>query len=121
MVYGFKRTCNINDVIRSMFEEKSKATISSCPLENIKSTDPTMFPPCKVIIEQQTKSAWFIANLYKTAAEAYPAIKHATTDFGWKLDKNHEYLLVIWSKDDQIPPQLELTNVEIDTEKVWMK
>ena len=121
MVYGFKRTCNINDVIRSMFEEKSKATISSCPLENIKSTDPTMFPPCKVIIEQQTKSAWFIANLYKTAVEAYPAIKHATTDFGWKLDKNHEYLLVIWSKDDQIPPQLELTNVEIDTEKVWMK
>ena len=37
-----------------MFREKSKATINSCPLKNIKSVDPTMFPQCKVILEQQT-------------------------------------------------------------------
>ena len=52
IIYGFKRTCKINDVIKSMSEEKSKTTISSRPLESIKSVDPTMFPPCKVILEQ---------------------------------------------------------------------
>ena len=77
-MYGFKRTCKINDVIKSMFEEKSKPTISSHPLANIKSIDPTMFPPCKVILEQQTKRAQFIAHLYKRAVEAYPAITPLT-------------------------------------------
>ena len=32
IMYGFKRTCKINDVIKSMFEEKSKPTITSRPL-----------------------------------------------------------------------------------------
>ena len=92
IMYGFKRTCKINDVIKSMFEEKSRPTISSRPLENIKSMDPTMFPPCKVFLEEQTKRAWFIAHIYKTAVEAYPAINHTPIDFGWELDENHEYL-----------------------------
>ena len=52
IMYEFKRTCNINGVIKSMFEEKSKPTISLCPLEDINFIDPTMFPLCKVIIEQ---------------------------------------------------------------------
>ena len=71
IMYGFYRACNINHVIKSMFEEKSKPTISSRSLENIKSIDPIMFPPCKDTLEQQTKRAWFIAHLYKTAVEAY--------------------------------------------------
>ena len=94
IMYGFIRTCKNNDVIKSMFEEKSKPTISSCPLENIKSIDPTMFPPCKVLLEQQTKRAWFIAHLYKRAVETYPAINHTPIDFGLEPDENHEYLQV---------------------------
>ena len=94
IMYGFIRTCKNNDVIKSMFEEKSKPTISTCPLENIKSIDPTMFPPCKVLLEQQTKRAWFIAHLYKTAVETYPAINHTPIDFGLEPDESHEYLQV---------------------------
>ena len=45
IMYGFKRTCKINDLIKSMFEEKSKPTISSHPLEKIKSMDINLFPP----------------------------------------------------------------------------
>ena len=116
-MYGFKRTCKINDVIKSMFEEKSKPTISSRPLANIKSIDPTMFPPCKVILEQQTKRAWFIDHLYKTSVEAYPAINHTPTDFGWGLDENNEYLQVKWYESDQVPPQLEFTDTYIDIEE----
>ena len=113
-MYGFKRACNINDVIKSMFEEKPKPTISSHLLANIKSIDTTMFPPWKVILEQQTKRAWFIAHLYKTAVEAYPAINHTPIDFGWELDENNEYLQVKWFEGDQVPPQLELTDTDID-------
>ena len=40
IMYGFKRTCNINDVIKSMLEKKSKPTIGSRRLKNIKSRDP---------------------------------------------------------------------------------
>ena len=88
IMYGFKRTCKINDVIKSMFEEKSKTTISSRPLENTKSVDPTMFPPCKVILEQQTLNVpgSSLIHLYKTAVEAYPAISHTPIDFDRKLD-----------------------------------
>ena len=89
---------------KSMFEEKSKPTISSRPLENLKSIDPTMFPPCKVILEQQTKRAWFITHLYKTVVETYPAFNHTPINFGWELDKNHEYLQVKWFEGDQVPP-----------------
>ena len=64
------------------------------PLENTKSVDPTMFPPCKVILEQQTLNVpgSSLIHLYKTAVEAYPAISHTPIDFDWKLDENHEYL-----------------------------
>ena len=115
IMYGFKRTCKINDLIKSMFEEKSKPTISSRPLENIKSMDTNMFPPWKVIIEQQTKRAWFIAHLYKTAVEEHPPINHTPID--WEQVKNQEYLQVKWFEGDQVPPQLELTDTDIDTEE----
>ena len=31
--------------------------------------------------------------------------------------KNHEYLQVKWFEGDQVPPQLELTDTDIDTEE----
>ena len=79
--------------------------------------DSTMFPQWKVILEQQTKRAWFIAHLYKTAVDAYPAINHTPIDFGWELDENNEYLQVKWFEGDQVPPQLELTDTDIDIEE----
>ena len=76
-----------------------------------------MFPPWKVILEQRTKRVWFIAHLYKTAVDAYPAINHTPIDFGWELDKNNEYLLVKWFEGDHVPPQLELTDTDIYIEE----
>ena len=54
-----------------------------------------------------------IAHLYKTAVQEYPAINHTPIDFGWELDKNNEYLQVKWFEGDQVPPQLELTDMDI--------
>ena len=86
-----------------MFEEKLKPTIGPHPLENIKSIAPTMFLLFKVPLEQQV--------------ETYPAINHTPTDFGWEPDKNHEYLKVKWFEGGHVPPQLELTDTNFDTEE----
>ena len=69
----------------------------------------------KVIIELQTKRAWFIAHLYKTAVEKYLAINHTPID--WEQVKNHEYLQVKWFEGDQVPPQFELTYTDIGIEE----
>lgn len=116
-MYGFKRICNISDVIKSMFKEKSKPTISWRPLEIIKFIDSTPFRPCKVILEQQNNCAWFIAHLYETTVETYPAINIIPNDSCWEVGENHQYLQVKWFEGDQAPPQLELTDTDIDTEK----
>ena len=64
-----------------------------------------------------SKRAWFIAHLYKTAADAYPAINHTPIDFCWKVDQSHEYLQVKQFEGDQVPSQLEFTDTGIDIEE----
>ena len=44
-VYGFKCDNNINEVIRKMFEERSKPKSAERPLDCIKSSNPNKFPP----------------------------------------------------------------------------
>ena len=44
-----------------------------------------MFPPCKAILEQQTKRAWLMGHFYKAAVQTYRAINHTPIDFGWGL------------------------------------
>ena len=46
-VYGFKCDNNINEVIRKMFEERSKPKSAERPLDCIKSSDPNKFPRCR--------------------------------------------------------------------------
>ena len=90
IIYGScMGTCNINKVIKSIFEEKLGPAVSPHPSENIKSTDPTMFAPRNVILEQQTKLAWFITDLYKTPVEVYAEINHTPIDFDWELDRSN--------------------------------
>ena len=77
-----------------------------------------MFPPCKTILEQQTKRAWFITHLYKTVVKAYQAINDTSINFDWKLHKNHEYLEAKWFEGDHVPSQLELTdNTDVGTKE----
>ena len=58
---------------------------SEKPLDSIKSVDPKSFPPCRRVLIEQIKRAWFVAKLYKMATQAYPAEAFAEIDYGWKL------------------------------------
>ena len=56
-MYGYRKQSEINEVIRMIFEEKSKPKANQRPLDCIKAIDTTKFPPCKKVLEQQIKRA----------------------------------------------------------------
>ena len=66
-VYGFTCGSNVNEVIRKMFEGRSKPKSAEQSLDCIKSSDPKKFRTCRAVLQQHIKMAWFITKLYKTA------------------------------------------------------
>ena len=64
------------------FEERIKHNCVERPSENIKSVEPTTFPPCRRVLAQHIKR--YIAKLYKSALEAYP-MNETPIDYDLKL------------------------------------
>ena len=56
-VYGFKCDNSINEVIRKMFEERSKPKSAQRPIDCIKLLDSNKFPPCRAVLKQHIKWA----------------------------------------------------------------
>ena len=106
-VDGFKCDKNVNEVIKKMFEERSKPKSTERPLDSIKSLDLNKLPPCRAVLKQRIKGAWFITKLYKTAYMAYPVYDYTPIDYGWKLSKCGSYLEINWFEGDQVPPEIE--------------
>ena len=106
-MYGYRKQSEINEVIRMVFEEKSKPKANQRPLDCIKAKHPTKFPPCKNVLEQQIKRAWYIAKLYKSACEAYLAFEYTPIDFGWKLSECSECLDIKWFEGPQVPIEID--------------
>ena len=63
---------DVHEVIKLHFEEKTKPNCIERPLEKIKSVQPTTFLPCRSVLTQHIKRAWYIAKLNKSASEVYP-------------------------------------------------
>ena len=99
-----------------MFQDKAKPKANKGPLDSIKSIDPVRFPPCQKVLLQHTKRAWFVANLYKTAIYAHPAIDITPIDFGWKLSNSKDYFEMNWFEVPEILEDLDESNVEGSTE-----
>ena len=69
--------------------------------------DPTKFPPCKKVLEQQIKRAWYIVKLYKSACDAYPTFEFTPIVFGWKPSKCSECLEMKWFEGPQVPIEID--------------
>ena len=106
-MYHYKRQTDIDFVRYIMFEAKSKPNGAKRPLDGIKCIDPSTFPPCKKVLEQQIKRAWYIAKLYRTSTQQYPCEEHTPIDYGWKLSRCKEYLEIDWFHGDQVPQKIE--------------
>ena len=64
-----------------------------------------LFPPCQNVLLLQIKRAWFIAKIYKSAYEQYPALDLSPIDYGWKLSDG--YLEIRWFDGEQVPSEIE--------------
>ena len=71
-LYGHEKQKDVHDVIKRHFQEKNKLNCIERPLENIKSVEPTTFPPCTSVQTQYIKRGWHKAKLYKFVSEDYP-------------------------------------------------
>ena len=107
VMYRHPRCKNVNDALKAEFDKRCKPKAKANPLDGIKSIDPTTLPPCSQVLLQQIKRAWFIANLYKTASEAYPAFDLCPLDYGYKLTADKEQLEMNWFDGDQVPHEVE--------------
>ena len=84
-LYGHVKENDVHEVIKRHLEEKTKPNCIKTALGNIKSVEPTTFPPCRIVLTQHIKWAWYIAKLYKSACEAYPMNELTPIDYDWKL------------------------------------
>ena len=106
-MYGHTIQNDVDSVRFLIFDDKSKPTKNKAPLESIKSIDPARFSPCKRVLLQHMRHAWFIARLYKTACEAHPAMDFSPIHYGWKLSECKDFYDIDWFDGDQLPETVE--------------
>ena len=87
------------------FQSKCKPKASKRPLDSIKSVEPSLFPPCKNVLIQQIKRAWYVAKMYKHATDEDPTYNVTPLDYGWKLAE--ERMEIRWYEGDQVPSLIE--------------
>ena len=107
LMYGYSKYKRVDDARMAHFDKKCKPKKTGKPFASIKSVDPSTFMPCQRVLHEQIKRAWYIAHLYKTASEQYPAASVTPIDFGWKLTEDKEFLCINWFDGDQVPQELE--------------
>ena len=119
LLHGQKNCKNINEALYSKFCEKYKPKLHEEPLANIKSVEPTLFPPCRSILIEHIKRTLYITKMYKNASFADPTFDMDPTDYGWEMS-NSGTLMVKWFDGEQIPREFEEKvdnmNVESDDE-----
>ena len=76
--------------------------------------DLTVLPPCSKVLLQQIKRSCYIARLYKTACDAYPAFDLFPIDYGYKLSENGESLEMHWFDGNQTPDIIEKLEIDGD-------
>ena len=114
-LFGYTKLSDINQARCRHFETKCKPKSASKPLDCIKSGEPTLFPPCKAVIIEQTKCAWYVSRLYKRAYKDDPTFGFTPIDFGWQLN-NGDKIEIKWFEGEQVPTELEESNDNDDDE-----
>ena len=103
---------DINEARCSYFELKCKPKHTKSTLDSIKSVEPSLFLPCRQVLLQQIKRAWYIAKLYKNATEEDPAHSITPLDYGWQLSEGK--MQIKWYDGEQVPFEIEELIAEDD-------
>ena len=70
-LYGYTKQSNIHEVMKIHFGNKAKPKPSQKPFNCIECIGPTTFSLYKDVLIQHIKPSWFIAKLYKMAAQPF--------------------------------------------------
>ena len=114
-LFGYTKLSDINQARCRHFETKCKPKSASKPMDYIKSVEPTLFPPCKAVIIEQTKRAWYVPRFHKGAYRYDPTFGFTPIDFGWQLNNGNK-IEIKWFEGEQVPTELEESNDNDDDE-----
>lgn len=106
-LYGQKSLSSVNEARLRIFKQKYKPTNPDSPLENIKSLDASMLPPCQNVLLQKIARCNYVTYLWKHADKRDPLENMQPTDHGWK-DVDGIYM-PIWFTGSQMPAVLSET------------
>ena len=106
-LYGQKALSSVNEARLRIFTQKYKPTDPDSPLENIKSLDAGMLPPCKNVLMQKIARCNYVTYLWKHADMKDPLENMEPTDHGWR-EVDGVYLPV-WFTGSQMPAVLSDT------------
>jgi hypothetical protein len=106
-LYGQKALTSVDEARLKTFKQKYKPTDPDSPLENIKSLDAGMLPPCKNVLMQKIARCNYVAYLWKHADMRDPLENMQPTDHGWK-EVDGVYL-PLWFTGSQMPAVLSET------------
>ena len=113
-IYGYPKNKCINDVLKAEFDKKCKPKPGKNTLDCIKFVDPATLPPCSKVLLQQMKRACYVAHLYTTTYDAYPAFDLFPIDYGYKLIENEESLEMHWFDGNETPDSIEKLEIDED-------
>ena len=106
-LYGQKALSSVNEARLRIFTQKYKPTDPDSPLENIKSLDPGMLPPCQNVLMQKIARCNYVAYLWKYADIRDPLEYMEPTDHG-RREVDGVYL-PLWFTGSQMPAVLSET------------
>ena len=102
-MYGKYNYQKVNEARCALFLQHNKPTNVNQPLEKIKSSDPSLLPPCKVVLAQKIKRCNYVAMVWKHADCAVPTNAEPCGN-GWQL--THGEYNMLWYEGHQMPQSI---------------
>ena len=104
-MFGYHKLESINEARFIYFKSKCKPKETAKPLDALKNVDPSLFPPCRAVLLQQIKRAWYTARLYKNASSLDPSADFTLIDYGFELIDG--YIHVRFFEGPQVPSEID--------------
>ncbi len=100
-LYGKPNITSVNDARLTLFHDHYAPKSDTQPLEKLKRSDPSNFPPCHAVLLQKIKRSNLVACMWKNAEKENPCA-WKPDDNGWKVGEKSKYELV-WFEGEQVP------------------
>ena len=99
-LYGKPNLKSVDDARYKLFSQHFAPKKNSKPLEKLKGSDSTNFPPCKIVLMEKIKRSNLVASIYKRANTCDPHLWKPKNN-GWILEDGK--YRIKWFAGNQVP------------------